>query len=135
MKDRIQIDGVWYVREDKAESFSAAGAKDREDLTQKVRQNTDEVGLIRYIDEGISFEAEYSLPEKEFWGIQITKFVGIAEEKVLYWDSEYFLWNLAEGNEESITAARGDLEEKTLQKLIIFLQILKEKNLLSNTTT
>ena len=131
MKDRIQIDGTWYVREDIAES-SSAGAKDKEeDLYKEVSENIDTIKTIRYIDEGISFEAEYS-EDNEFWGVTITKFVGIKEERICFWDSEYFLWHLATGNEESIETATKDLEEPILKKLIIFLKILIEKNLITN---
>lgn len=131
MKDRIQIDGVWYVREDNAESSSAGAGDKEEDLYKEVSENIDTIKTIRYIDEGLCLEAEYS-EDNEFWGVTITKFVGIKEERICFWDSEYFLWHLATGNEESRETAAKDLEDPILKKLIIFLKILIEKKLLNN---
>ena len=83
MKDRIQIDGVWYVKEGIAES-SSAGAKDKEEnLYKEVSENIDTIKTIRYIDEGLCLEAEYS-EDNEFWGVTITKFVEIKKERICF---------------------------------------------------
>lgn len=123
--DRIEINGVWYVKEDKPTIL---------DLTEKdvtfskscVYETNDycwEAILISK-DNGKEF---YPDLEIEFTDKKIgttDKKIGITE----YWDN--FLWfnRILDGDKKEIEEAKKDMSDKGLEDFIAFLKFLKKEN-------
>ncbi len=118
MKERIQIDGVWYVRETEPEEEIILN-----DLTQVLNiiyENDDyswEASRI-FKDDGETFyegfDIEFTDKRKTPW-------------KTEYWDSMKWLKGVLEDDRHSMKLAEEAMDDKGIKHLKAFLKYLKEK--------
>lgn len=104
MEDRIQINGVWYIREDSLKPESKKDFDFEITETRELRiesENYTLVGSVLFEDERFIMPAL----KIEFTG---GKEHGRESE---FWDNESFLFGLATGNHESMEGITGESEE------------------------
>ena len=116
--DRIEINGVWYVKEDKPNKL---------DLTEKdvtfskscVYETDDycwEATLLS-IDNGKNFypDIDIEFTDKE---TKITE----------YWDNSDWLNKVLDGNKKEIEEAKKDMSDKGIEDFTAFLKFLRKEN-------
>jgi hypothetical protein len=116
--DRIEINGVWYVKEDKPNKL---------DLTEKdvtfsksCIYETDDYcweAILISKDNGEEF---YPDLEIEF----TDKKIGTTE----YWNNPLWLDNILNGNKKEIEEAKKDMSDQGLEDFIAFLKFLRKDN-------
>lgn len=120
MEDRIEINGVWYIREDLVES-----SESNSDL-----EITDFLGSVCETDD-YSWEASKiyrDIESNEFYNDDINiKFYDKKLKEEEYWDNCQWMRNLLNGDKETIDTARKNMSMKGVQDFIKFLKILKKR--------
>lgn len=125
MEDRIEINGVWYVRETSSTTYPSIIEIDEKLLTTTQQ--------IIYEDEDYCFVASriYKTEDKFYddFAIEITdkrsKDKSMWEED--YFDNMYFLYHLKHRNLESIEESSKTMCINGINTLISLLKILEEK--------
>jgi len=116
--DRIEINGVWYVKEDKSTIL---------DLTEK--DVTFSKSCV-YETDDYRWEAILISKDngKEFYPdleIEFTdKKIGTTE----YWDNPDWFNRILDGDKKEIEEAKKDMSDKGLEDFIAFLKFLKKEN-------
>ena len=115
-KDRVQIDGVWYVREDQAQ-------------IDAVLEDFDPTGFEGYVveNEEVCFEASrIKRDDGGFYDdcidIKFTHKVGVED----YWDNTTWMLGVLNSNPESLKDI-SHLGTRNILFLKAFLQFLKDK--------
>lgn len=122
MKDRIKIDGVWYVREDISEKKSKP---------KKEIHLTEFCGLV-YENEDYSWEATrlYKDDKTFYEGINI-KFTDKRKEQPWiedHWDNNEWFKGLLKRKTDSLNFANEVMDEEGVEEFIELLKVLEKKN-------
>lgn len=122
MKDRIKIDGVWYVREDISEKVS----KPKKEISL-----TEFCGMV-YENEDYCWEATrlYKDDKTFYEGIDI-KFTDKRKEKPWFedhWDNNEWFKGLLKRNPDSLNFANEVMDEEGVEEFIELLKVLEKKN-------
>jgi len=116
-KNRIQIDGVWYVKEDTIDY----GPEKELDVTCFEGMVTE--------DDNYCFEANRIMRddgETFYPGVSI-KFTNKTSNKIEYWDSDEWLIGVLEANQDSIESVSEDLNDEGIRIFRQFVSKIKER--------
>ena len=118
--DRIEINGVWYVKEDKL------------DLTEK--DVTFSKSCV-YETSDYCWEATLTSRDngKEFYPDLEIEFTDKKIDTTEYWDNPDWLNKVLNGSKEEIEEAKKDMSDQGLKDFKAFLKFLKEENWLKKT--
>ena len=121
IKDRVQIDGVWYVREDCP----------KEEVTVDIDTLVDIKGCI-YENSDFCWEATVLCRDYESGEIQPEVDIKFTDKRVMpwkedYWDSNYWLAQLCEGNPEVMARAEELMGPKGVKQFQAFLKQLVKR--------
>jgi hypothetical protein len=112
--DRIQLNGVWYVREDLTQQPEPPFIMDESTIMESTN----------YAYEDDSIYIQYEVYKKSGWMKFLDKSLyGTDSNREEVWDSESWLRGVAEGNPESLAVFTED-EMKHLPKIQAFLNYL-----------
>lgn len=115
--DRIEINGVWYVKEDKPTKL---------DLTEKdvifSKSCTYETG--DYCWEAVILSKDGG---KNFYPDLQIEFTDKKLETTEYWDNFIWLNKVLDGSKEEIEEAKKDMSDQGFEDFIAFLKFLKKK--------
>lgn len=115
--ERININGVWYVREDSIQ-------ENRRDNIEIYDYIGCECDTSNYSWEAIRLYKDNS--ETFYEDISI-KFTDKRKKEDDYWDNNNFLKGILENDPESMKALRDSLDDNGVEDFKIFLSVLKEK--------
>lgn len=119
MKDRIQINGVWYVKEDSApEPTYPIFCEDDITWFQGCTYETDD-----YCWEVTKIQIEEN---KYHNGVNI-KFTNKTTKETQHWDNDMWLMGVFDGDEGDLKLAREDMNEEGVQTFQWFLGVLVDK--------
>jgi hypothetical protein len=104
MEDRIQINGVWYIRED---SLKPESKKDFDFEITEIRELQIESENYTLVGSVLFEHERFIMPSVKI------EFTGGKEHgrESEFWDNEPFLFGLATGNPESMEQMIGESEE------------------------
>jgi hypothetical protein len=111
---------------------------------QNVQESSVEPTIQSEVNQGISLSKEAAFENRNiylkaswskdyFYGIEITlkdKKDKKGENLTFYWDNDYWLYNLAIGDEEAIKSAQEDLTEREATFVRVFLKNLVDRGIL-----
>ena len=118
MEDRIQINGVWYVKEQpdpKPEPHSVEVAH----YQSIVYEDSDYCFTARMLINPETQQPKYTIIGMDIEVVDKTKGKDWTTE---YWDSEFFLRGCYERNPESIEVLKESLNDTGVENFIAFLQ-------------
>jgi hypothetical protein len=118
MEDRIQINGVWYVKEQpdpKPEPHSVEVAH----YQSIVYEDSDYCFTARMLIDPETQQPKYTIIGMDIEVVDKTKGKDWTTE---YWDSEFFLRGCYERNPESIETLKESLNDTGVENFIAFLQ-------------
>ena len=118
MEDRIQINGVWYVKEQpdpKPEPHSVEVAH----YQSIVYEDSDYCFTARMLINPETQQPKYTIIGMDIEVVDKTKGKDWTTE---YWDSEFFLRGCYERNPESIETLKESLNDTGIENFIAFLQ-------------
>ncbi len=118
MEDRIQINGVWYVKEQpdpKPEPHSVEVAH----YQSIVYEDSDYCFTARMLINPETQQPKYTIIGMDIEVVDKTKGKDWTTE---YWDSEFFLRGCYERNPESIETLKESLNDTGVENFIAFLQ-------------
>lgn len=127
---RVKLQGLLHLR---PANESPAGNRDREieEIQSEVNQGISLSKEAAFENEDIYLTASWS--KKYFYGIEVT-LKGTKDKKgenlTFFWDNDYWLYNLAIGDEEAIKSAREDLTEREATFVRVFLKNLVDRGIL-----
>jgi hypothetical protein len=115
--NRIEINGVWYVKEDKPNKL---------DLTEK--DVTFSKSCV-YETGDYCWEATLISKDngKEFYSVEI-EFTDKKINKTEYWDNPLWLNEILDGNKKEIEEAKKDMSDQGLEDFTAFLKFLRKEN-------
>lgn len=117
MKNRIKINGEWYVKEDSIPLTTYLFNEDDIIWFQGCTYETDDY----------CWEATRIQSENEYYdGINI-KFTNKKTEETQYWDNNEWLMNVLDGKENDLKIAYDGMNEKGVQTFQWFLGVLFDK--------
>ena len=119
-KDRIQIDGVWYVKESNAKPTTKKVEIEDSDITKLL-------GAV-YETDDYCWEATkiYKDDGTLYSGLDI-KFTDKANSEIIrYWDNDAWMKGVLESNPESLEEARNEMDEEGIAYFQAFLAKLRE---------
>ena len=121
-KDRIQIDGVWYVKEEPTQNKIEIEDHQLTQCQTLIYETDDycwEASRI-YEDDGVTFY--------DGVGIEFTDKEGDHEDwKKEYWDNDNWFRGIYENNEDSLKEARESMDENGIAHCQAFIGKLIEK--------
>jgi len=121
--DRIEINGVWYVKED----YVKKDKPNKLDLTEK-----DVTFSKSCVYETWDYCWEASLMSKdngkEFYPELEIKFTDKKIDTTEYWDNPLWLNKILDGDKKEIEEAKKDMSNKGLKDFTKFLKFLKKEN-------
>ena len=131
MEDRIQINGVWYVRQDSIEQHNTKVEFNKEEVThtRSCVYETD-----KYCWEASILVDEHNIPMCKTFGTKVTyllsikfttKFTDPLSCVVEYWDSLAWFEGMLENNPESLKDIGGVMDEEGIKIFQKFLEHLK----------
>lgn len=134
--DRVEINGVWYVREDLAPAKKPVNEFKFVDNQEYMARNVAHTERLTYEDEDYLLELDGLVTQK--LGVLAMISLKIEDKstgKYEYWDNEAFLRGLARLEQESIDGAFDESEQITvtdelLNLVINLLQIGQEGGIL-----
>lgn len=120
MENRIQINGVWYVKEENVPA------------PPPISFNSDDVthfeGCV-YENNDYCWEATriYKDSGKEFHGGVSIEFTNKITKEVEYWDNDSWMKNVLRNNEEAVELARESMNSEGIILFRAFLYFLMDK--------
>lgn len=115
--DRIQLNGLWYVREDLTQCL-------KHSEPEFIMDESTIMESTNYTYEDSSIYIQYESYKKSGWVKFLDKSLyGIDSNQEVLWDNESWLRGVAEGNPQSLAGFTGD-EMKHLPKIQAFLNYL-----------
>ena len=124
--DRIEINGVWYVKED----YVKEDKPNKLDLTEK-----DVTFAKSYVYETDDYCWEAILISKdngkEFYPDLKIDFTDKKIDITEYWDDPYWLNKILDGDKKEIEEAKKDMSDQGIEDFKAFLKFLKKENWLS----
>jgi hypothetical protein len=112
--ERIQVNGVWYVREKEEDVLHVINS---EDISHTLN--------YAYEDRDLYIEASF-LGETIFVTFLDKSRFGIERSKEEFWDNDAWIRGVYEGNPESLEELKG-LTEETINKIRSFFRYLFEE--------
>ena len=117
MENRIEINGVWYVREDLTNH-------------KKINIVEDLTHTEHYVFESSKYTFDavriYKNTNEFYPGFEI-RFRDNTNNYEDVWDLESFFYGILDGNPESINAAKDDLDDNGIELLFDILTFLKNQ--------
>jgi hypothetical protein len=116
MQDRIQINGVWYVREDISQqedievTYSMSCHYETKDYFWEATRLLEDDGLAYYPDIDIKFTDKRTKPWKED-----------------HWDSNLWMIGVMNNDPDSMKDARESMCEQGIKEFKLFLKKLEEE--------
>ena len=118
--DRIEINGVWYVKEEYVK-------EDKLDLTEKdvtfSKSCVYETG--DYCWEAVMLSKDNG---ENFYPDLDIKFTDKDIDTTEYWDNPFWLNHILDGDQVAIEEARKDMSDQGLEDFTAFLKFLKKEN-------
>jgi hypothetical protein len=121
--DRIEINGVWYVKEE----YVKEDKPTKLDLTEK--DVTFSKSCV-YETNDYCWEANLLSKDngKEFYSNLEIEFTDIKIDTTEYWDNPFWLNHILDGDQMAIKEAKKYMSDKGLEDFTAFLKFLKKEN-------